>query len=77
VVERGGLENRCSACGTESSNLSLSAIKKPLLSGFLNSDLGILILQLILLLMIQEVAGYNLYCERLNLNRVQQRNNYT
>ena len=25
VVERGGLENRCSACGTESSNLSLSA----------------------------------------------------
>ena len=25
VVERGGLENRCSACRTESSNLSLSA----------------------------------------------------
>lgn len=27
VAERGGLENRCSACGTESSNLSLSAKK--------------------------------------------------
>lgn len=27
VAERGGLENRCPACGTESSNLSLSAKK--------------------------------------------------
>ena len=59
VAERGGLENRCPACGTESSNLSLSAAhkKKPLLSGFfINIFATIILLQLTLQLMTRVIV---------------------